>query len=403
MGDTSAVGVAEQLQSLASACVTNASWNYLYLHQGFLGNSQSQPDIHVLLFLTLSLKPILVYFMSILIQTLFFCPATFYRRQPDITVKPVRLSNFARLSLLCFVFVSLCYFEAMAPNRAQAIEEGETVVHRENSLYQYLLVVDNTEKNERYLVNLEKTSSYQGGVKLDAPDQLLFEYTRLSFLGLSFLSQMPKDALFVGMGIGAMPRFMARHFPETTINVAEIDPAVITIARKYFSFNDAEQMTVKAEDGRQFIKKSRKGYDIIFLDAYQGETIPFHLTTQEFLQEVKAKLNKGGVVVSNILASNRNKFFTAMVRTYSEEFPNLTIFKGKASNNYVFVATDRAVTPEAMTNRAREIQESRQLGIDLAEISQDQLIVLPPDEKAKVLTDDFAPVHIYQHMEEGQP
>lgn len=345
----------------------------------------------------------MVLFMFLLMRFL-HPPATPFRSQLGVplTPTPSRLSN-PSIFWVLFVGVILLCLGAMPPNRAQAVEEGETVVHRENSLYQYLLVIDNTDKNERYLVNLEKTTFFQGGIKLDAPDQLLFEYTRLSFLGLSFLEKMPKNALFVGMGIGAMPRFMAKHFPETTIEVAEIDPTVVNIAKKYFSFKETERMTVKEEDGRQFIKRSKKGYDIIFLDAYQGENIPFHLTTREFLQEVKARLNKGGVVVSNILASNRNKFFTAMVKTYSAEFPNLTIFKGKASNNYVFVATDSTVTPDVMRNRAREIQESHQLGIDLAAISQDQLVSLAPEDKAKVLTDDFAPVHIYQHMEDGQP
>ena len=324
------------------------------------------------------------------------------RRQPDSNRKSARLSKPDGFYGLLFLLATLCLV-AMNPIRALAIEKGETVVHRENSLYQFIIVIDNTEKNERYLANLEKTTLYQGGIKLDAPEQLLFEYTRMSFVGLSFLEQIPKDALFLGLGIGAMPRFMAGHFPETTIEVAEIDPAVVSIAKEYFSFKESGRMTVKTVDGRQFIKRSKKGYNIIFLDAYQGETIPFHLTTREFLQEAKARLNKDGVVVSNILSPKKNNFFTAMVKTYHAEFANLAIFKGKESGNYVFVATERAVAPEVVRKRAQEIQASRQLGIDLAGISQDQQVTSVPEAKAEILTDDFAPVNLYRHMEEGQP
>ena len=311
------------------------------------------------------------------------------------------ISNPGNICLRFFLCAAFC-LGGMVPGGVQATE-GETVILRENSLYQFIIVLENKEKNERYMANLEKTTVYQGGIKLDHPDQLLFEYTRMCFVGLASLEQMPKDALFVGLGIGSMPRFMARNFPETTIEVAEIDPAVVKIAKEYFSFKETGKMTVKVEDGRQFIKRSKKGYDIIFLDAYQGDTIPFHLTTREFLQEVKGKLNKGGVVVSNILSPGRNKFFTAMIKTYQAEFENLAIFKGNKSNNYVFVATEGAVDPEAVRNNAKGIQDSRQLGIDLIAISQDQQFLTLPKEKAEILTDDFAPVNLYRHMEEGQP
>ena len=320
-------------------------------------------------------------------------------RRPPATLTPSRLSGLGFFGLLLAV---LC-LGAMVPTPVRASEEAEKVLHRKDSLYQFLIVIENPEKNERYLANLEKTTLYQGGIKLDAPDQLLFEYTRISFAGLAFLDQLPKEALFVGLGIGAMPRFLARHFPETTIEVAEIDPAVVDLAKEYFSFKEAGKMTVKVEDGRQFIKRAKKGYDIIFLDAYQGDTIPFHLTTREFLREVKARLNPGGVVVSNILSPTRNKFFTAMVKTYHAEFANLAIFKGKASGNYVFVASERAVTPAAVRSKAQQIQESRPLGIDLATITAEQRVSPAPDEQAEILTDDFAPVNLYRHMEAGQP
>ncbi|MDD5760236.1 MAG: fused MFS/spermidine synthase [Desulfobulbaceae bacterium] len=337
--------------------------------------------------------------MPLLTQTIFHPSTTISHRHPGIACTPTRLSNPRHLCLLLSLLASL-WLGAMVPSQSEATE---TVVHRENSLYQYLLVLEDKEKNERYLVNREKTTLYQGGVKLDTPDQLLFEYSRISFLGLAYLKQLPKDALFIGMGIGAMPRFMAKHFPENTIEIVEIDPAVVNIAKEYFSFKELGQMTVKVEDGRQFIKRSKKGYDIVFLDAYQGETIPFHLTTREFLQEVKARLNPGGVVVSNILSPKKNKFFTSMVKTYNAEFVNLSIYKGKESSNYVFVASGQAVTPEVVWNRAKDIQDGRRLGIDLAAINQDQLVSSLPEENAEILTDDFAPVNLYQHMEEGQP
>lgn len=309
-----------------------------------------------------------------------------------------------RLTLCCLLLAALGQ-GPLLPGRALANEEQETVIHREDSLYQFLIILENKEKNERYMANLEKTTTYQGGIKLDAPDRLLFEYTRISFLGLAHLPQLPNSALFVGLGIGSMPRFMAKHFPDMAIEVAEIDPAVLKLAKQYFFFpEEGGGMTVKVEDGRQFIKRrAKQGYDIIFLDAYQGDTIPFHLTTQEFLREVKAKLNSGGVVVANILSPKKNKFFTAMIKTYGTEFADLTVYQGKESGNFVFIASDRPVSPVTVHGKAREIQEVGGLGFDLAAIAHEQRIPTPKVADAEILTDDFAPVNLYRHMEEKGP
>ena len=305
------------------------------------------------------------------------------------------------VSLLLTLFCSDAF---LVPERARAVAGDEAVIHREESLYQFLIILENKAKNERYMANLEKTTLYQGGIMLNAPDRLLFEYTRMSFVGLAYLDEMPKEALFVGLGIGAMPRFLHALSPNTAIEVAEIDPAVVKLAKEYFTFKEDGRMRVTVEDGRQFVKKkSDRGYDIIFLDAYQGDTIPFHLTTQEFLREVKKRLHKDGVVVSNILSPGRNKFFTAMIRTYQAEFANLALYKGKESKNYVFVASDRRVPPEAVRDKAKEIQEDYQLGVDLVAIIQGQGVAAETDVKTEILTDDFAPVNLYRHMEEGQP
>ncbi len=313
-----------------------------------------------------------------------------------------------RLTLRCLLLAALC-LGPLPSGQALANETKETVIHREDSLYQFLIILENREKNERYMGNLEKTTAYQGGIKIDAPDQLLFEYTRISFLGLAHLEKLPTSALFVGLGVGSMPRFMAKHFPATTIEVAEIDPAVLKLAKQYFFFAEGGGMegggmTVKVEDGRQYIKRrAKQGYDIIFLDAYQGDTIPFHLTTREFLREVQAKLNSGGVVVANILSPKRNKFFTAMLKTYGTEFAHTTVYQGKESGNYIFIAGDREVDPVVVHGKAREIQEAGGLGFDLAAIGREQRIPTPQVAGAEILTDDFAPVNLYRHMEEEAP
>jgi spermidine synthase len=300
-----------------------------------------------------------------------------------------------------FCLLVLCL--ALFPLQGFALEPSEKLLFEKNSLYQYIQVIEDTVKKERYVRN-QKREFTQGGIYLNAPDKLLFEFTQMGFVSLAFLDRDPKDVLFVGLGAGAMHKYFTGRYPDAVIDIAEIDPDMVTVAQKYFYFKENEMMKVHVDDGRLFVKRTKKKYDWIILDAYQNDYIPFHLTTLEFLKEVKSKLKDDGVVVANIASPYRNKFFDSMVMTYEKAFPHLVIFKGKKSANFIFVATtgSKIRDKNSVEARARKIQSARKFDIDLEDIASRY----EPSEVyewrgAKILTDDFAPVNLYQHQKSG--
>jgi len=284
-------------------------------------------------------------------------------------------------------------------------ETSEKLLFEKNSLYQYISVVEDTVKKERYVRN-QKRDYAQGGIFVNAPDKLLFEFTQLVFISLAFLDREPKDVLFVGLGAGAMPKYFNKHYPEGMTEIAEIDPDMVSVAQKYFSFKENGRMKVHVDDGRIFIKRAKKKYDMIFLDAYQNDYIPFHLTTAEFLREVKSRLKEDGIVVSNITSPFRNKLFDSMVMTYREVFPHVYLFKGKQSANFVFVATagSRKKERDTIMARAEKIQTHKKFDIDLPGMASRYAYSSEyAYEGAKVLTDDFAPVNLYRFQKSGAP
>ncbi|MBI5633174.1 MAG: fused MFS/spermidine synthase [Nitrospirae bacterium] len=298
------------------------------------------------------------------------------------------------------IFSLLSLWLLLFPLQGFALEPSEKLLFEKNSLYQYIQVIEDTAKKERYVRN-QKREFTQGGIYVNAPDKLLLEFTQMSFVSLAFLDRDPKAVLFVGLGAGAMPKYFARRYPDANIDIAEIDPDMLAVAQKYFYFKENEGMKVHVDDGRLFVKRTKKKYDWIILDAYQNDYIPFHLTTLEFLEEVRSKLKENGVVVANITSSFRNKFFDSMVMTYKKAFPHLAIFRGKTSGNFIFVATTGSIMKdkENVVVRARKIQSDRKFDVDLAEIASRHEDSLPYEwEGAKILTDDFAPVNLYQHQ-----
>ncbi|MBN2720346.1 MAG: fused MFS/spermidine synthase [Proteobacteria bacterium] len=273
-------------------------------------------------------------------------------------------------------------------------------IHEEHSLYQFIRVEEDLFSGERLLYTSAGRNIKQGGIRVKDPDELLFEYNRLAFSSLAFLEEDPSRVLFVGLGAGTMPRFFAGHYPDAVVDIVELDPAMLTIARDYFHFAEGERIKVHLMDGRTFIKKTKARHDMIFLDAYRGEQIPFHLTTVQFLREVKDCLNEGGVVVSNILSEANNRYFWSMVKTYRQEFGSLFIFKGEWSGNHIFVAMADKIPfdQDIFLERARSIQTGKGIEFDLA-----RALWSYDNEKhlgnARILTDDFAPVNLLRQHE----
>jgi spermidine synthase len=305
------------------------------------------------------------------------------------------------MAIIFYLIAALCL--TLFPKQVYALEPSEKLLFEKNSLYQYIQVIEDTIKKERYVRNQKKEYT-QGGIYINAPEKLLFEFTQMGFVSLAFLDKDPQDVLFVGLGAGAMPKYFAARYPESVIDIAEIDPDMLSVAQKYFYFKESGKMKVHVDDGRLFVKRTKKKYDWIVLDAYQNDYIPFHLTTLEFLKEVKSRLKDGGVVVANITAPFRNKFFDSMVMTYKKTFPHLAIFKGKKSANFIFVATTgiKGKDKDSVEARARKVQSARKFDIDLEDIaSRYEPAQAYEWDGAKILTDDFAPVNLYQYQKSG--
>jgi spermidine synthase len=123
----------------------------------------------------------------------------------------------------------------------------------------------------------------------------------------------------------------------------DIDPDVVAVARKFFGFREDAAMRVFVEDGRRFIEKCKRPYDIIFLDAYGCEDIPYDLATKEFLVAVRRAVGPKGVVAGNVWSQNSNVLHDAMLRTYQEVFDDLYVIEAGDSDNEVFLALPRKV------------------------------------------------------------
>src|SRR5258707_15414130 len=194
---------------------------------------------------------------------------------PSGTVKiaPGRLYLHAGLSALAALSVPGC--------------AAQTVIYEKASPYNTIIVTED-HKGLRTLL-FERGGGRQSVVKPGDPDHLELPYARVALAGLA-LCEEPRRILVVGLGGGSLPMFLRKHYPAAAIDVAEIDPGVVDVAKQFFGFREDELTRAQVGDGRQFIENVRQGYDIIFLAAFGARDVRKHLTTLEFLQSTRLAL-----------------------------------------------------------------------------------------------------------------
>ncbi len=203
------------------------------------------------------------------------------------------------------------------------------VIYERESVYHHISVFEEGVAPHRQR-SLALDSTQEGGMNPDTGG-LILPYQEYWKLALLREPAEVKSALFIGAGAFGMPENVSRDFPGATVDVVEIDPAVIEVGRKYFKLDEHPRVDAHAADARRFLHLSGgRKWDMIFGDAYNGRhAIPSHLATREFFQLVADHLEPRGVYVMNIIAAvngPKADLTSGMVATLREVFPHVEAF-----------------------------------------------------------------------------
>jgi spermidine synthase len=219
-------------------------------------------------------------------------------------------------------------------------------------------------------------------------EHLELNYLRAAPFALALVEQ-PRSALIIGLGGGSLPMFLRKKFPDLAIDAVDIDPVVVDLAREFMSFREDANLRAHVADGRAFIEKSTNRYDIVFLDAYSGDEVPYSLATREFLDAVKRVVASNGVVVSNIWGRRDNALYDSMLRTYQAVFDEVSLVQVQRANNVLVVATHwkPGLTRAEATRRAGEVGRRHSLRDDLAFIVERGFRQEKPSGRSRVLLD----------------
>jgi spermidine synthase len=272
------------------------------------------------------------------------------------------------------------------------------VIHQERSLYRNILIEDKGDL--RCLTfNVKSTKTQQSCFLKSQPQHLVFNYTKLLMTSLLVMPE-PKRILIIGLGGGTMSNTLAQLYPQSKIDNVEIDQAVINVARNYFSFFENDNVKTYNQDGRIYIKRAllkKQQYDWIILDAFNGDYIPEHLMTKEFLQETKALLSQNGVLSANTFSLS--KLYTHESATYKAVFGNFYQVSNQDNTNRIIIVNQSGFTVNSLNkNKLKQLNDKlHSVGVDIYSLYNNIYFTETRQnwpEKTRLLTDQFSPVNL---------
>ena len=204
------------------------------------------------------------------------------------------------------------------------------------------------------------------------------------------------STLMIGGAAFVYPKYFLETFPDVNMDVVEIDPKLLDLAKNHFSLRDDPRLGVFFEDGRTYLNKTQKKYDVIFSDAFQANaSIPYQLVTREAVQKMNDVLMDDGVVLVNIVCPNapqQSDFLKVAVKTFKSVFPQVYLFRADPSKKFD-EARQNIVLLALKTTDMNIINTSN---LSLSGYFEN-LLPGSLDTELPVLTDEFAPVDRYTY------
>jgi spermidine synthase len=303
--------------------------------------------------------------------------------------------------------IALGCFALLGTMALHPLQRLKVPVYQEESPYQQVRIRE--DDLFRYLV-LDRTF-HATMWKVD-PTSLFLPYSQMMVSSLALVSE-PKRGLILGHGGGSLAKWLARHWPALELDIVEFDPVVVRMAEEYFDYRPPANHHVFVKDGRAFLNATDHTYDVMWIDAFARDMIPFHLTTVEFYSLVRAHLAPEGIVAVNLASSGKEGDLaraSAVVQTMKQAFPVLETFAVEGpwktgmtpAKNLIFFG-GRLIEHEPIDHivtKVTEMATTRRVPVEsIALLSTRRIEPWPP---GVVLSDDFAPYDLLLGRERSQ-
>ena len=279
-------------------------------------------------------------------------------------------------------------------------EAFTNVLYTDESQYSFIQIEkENDPPNTRTLSLDHLIHSY---IVLDNPNDLQYDYEKVyaSLTEDAIGDRKNPSALFIGGGGFVFPRYILFRWPQSYVEVAELDPHVTEAAHAAFGLARDTPIHIYNLDARNHVddllRRKRQGeqvpsFDLIYGDAFNHYSVPYHLTTLEFNQKLRELMSPNGVYMINVIdIYNSGQFLGAILNTFAKTFPHVyaysTVGNGPTEEN------DRRDTFVVIGSIQPLKGTELKPGIEGSELQPKHFEVLRKRSHDAILTDDYAPV-----------
>jgi len=220
---------------------------------------------------------------------------------------------------------------------------NKEIIYRSEGILGEIKVVDRRiqnqdDKTSKVFRELMVNNISQTFMDLEFPNKSYWDYVNmLSGNIISFKNG--NKALLLGLGGGTLYKQLINN--NIQVDIVELDERIEMLAKKYF-FIDSD-VEVIIDDARHFINTTENKYDIIIYDLYHSETPPVHLLTKEAFQEIKKRLNKGGILTINFygfITGSNGKAARSIYKTLQDQNFDIKLLATpgpEESRNLIFI------------------------------------------------------------------
>jgi spermidine synthase len=206
----------------------------------------------------------------------------------------------------------------------------DTSIHKTKTIYHQIFV--NEEDGMRKLIFGSGIAREQSAILLDDINYHVYDYSLMAMQSMLFVNNtFDSNILIVGLGGGVIPRSLSILYPHAKIDVIEIDPEVVKIAKEYFYFTESDNVKAHIGDAYNMIQKLDNKYDVVILDAFTTSYTPIHLMSMEFITLLNNILKDNSIIAMNVFTGHQ--LFKSQLKTAITAFGD-NIYKLNGSRNH---------------------------------------------------------------------
>ena len=196
-----------------------------------------------------------------------------------------------------------------------ATKAEDAIAYIDESNYYYIKIENETDQGAQKRT-LVLDNLIHGYFIFGHPERLDYDYEHIYALvsdrvarakakakGMDAAKPAPLETLFLGGGAYAYQRYILDKYPGSTVDVAEIDPAVLRANKVALGLAEDTPIRTHLGDARQYVEhgSGTEKFDIVFGDAFNDFSVPWHLTTHEFNDKLAGMMAPDGVYMINII------------------------------------------------------------------------------------------------------